>query len=196
MPKKTIIWIYSQNKTWDFGFVDVEWIDKGFYVFPFNKKDALDWDEVEAEVKMFKWKEEAVVIRVKKRADKTLIWEFQMWKTGKFGFVKIKDEAFKKDIFVPWKYSLNAKNWDIVWVKISKWEWKNPEGKVEEVLWEKWDNSIDVKWFILEAGFKEWFSDKITRELKSVSDKISKNELARRKDFRNLFTFTLDWEDA
>ena len=42
MTKKTITWIYSQSKTWDFGFVDVPWIDKWFYVFPFNKKDALD----------------------------------------------------------------------------------------------------------------------------------------------------------
>ena len=196
MDKKLIKWIYSQSKTGDFGFVDVPDITKGYYVFPFNKKDALDWDEVLAEVKLFRWKEEAVITKIVKRSQRTLIWEFIMWKTGKFWFVKLKDEAFKKDVFVPWKFIWKAVNDDIVWVKITAWEWKNPEWQIVDVLWKSWDKWLDVEWFIIEAWFTGKFSENIEKEVLKISDKISKEELNNRKDFRKLFTFTIDGEDA
>jgi len=194
MNKKTLTWIYSQSKTGDFGFVDVPGLEKWFYVFPFNKKDALDWDEVEAEIKVFKWKEEAVIKKIIKRSEKILIWEFEMWKSLKFWFVKLKDPAFRKDIFIPWKFIKKAKNTDIVWVIITKWEGKNPEGKIQHILWKSWEKWLEVEGFILESWFIEKFPESVEREVKNIHKniKIHKN----RQDLRKLFTFTIDWEDA
>ncbi len=196
MSKNTITWIFSQNRWADFGFVDVkeEWV--WYYVFPLNRKDALDWDEVLAEVKVFKWKKEAVIIKVIKRADNILVWEFMMWKTGKYWFINLKSQTFKKDVFIAWKYIWNAVSWSIVWIKILSREWKNPEWKIVEILWNKEDKDIDVKWFILEAWFSEWYTDKIENDLKKINLEISKSELSRRKDFRKMFTFTIDSKDA
>ncbi len=196
MNKKTITWIYSQSKTGDFGFVDVEWLDKWFYVFPFNKKDALDGDEVLADIKIFKGKEEAVIRKIIKRTEKILIWEFEIWKNGNFWFVKLKDNSFRKDAFIPWKYIWKAKGWNIVWIQIIKWEGKNPEAKIINILWNKWDKWLDIEWFILESWFNEDFPYKVEKELEKINDKILEKELKNRKDFRDLFTFTIDWEDA
>lgn len=193
--KNTVKWIYKQNTNWDFGFVDTEnnGVKKWYYVFAFNKLDALDWDEVLAEIKSFKWKDEAVILKVLKRTKKILVWEFSLSKDWNYWFVVVNDEAFKKDIFIPWKMSKEAKNEDIVWLKITKWEWKNPTWEIIKILWKKWDKKIDVEWFILEAWFKADFSFKLEKE----ANKIQYNwDLKNRKDLRNLFTFTIDWEDA
>jgi len=206
--RKKIIWIYSPAKSGDFGFVDVDWQEKWYYVHWFNKKDALPWDKVLAELKTFRWKDEAVIKKVLQRSDKIFIWTFQEWKKQiskinnkefiSFGFVIVRDDTFKVDIFIPWKYIKNAKTWDLVWVKIISWDKKAPNWKIVKVLWDSKNENLVVESFILEAWFKQSFSRETFNELKKISDKIDiKKSLGKwRKDLRKLFTFTIDWEDA
>ena len=92
-----IEWIYNQNQNWDFGFVDVEGKEKWYYVYSFNKKDALDWDTVLAQVRVFKWKEEAIIIKILKRTEKTLVWEYCEWKDKKYRNRKKKAPSFWPD---------------------------------------------------------------------------------------------------
>lgn len=199
LKKNTIKWIYRQHESWDFWFVDLENQDKWYYVYHINRLDALDWDEVLAQIKSFKWREEAVVKKVLKRTTKTLVWEFQAWKIEKnrimYGFVVLKNISFKKDIFIAWKFIWNAKPWDIVWVKITSWSWKNPEWKIVEILWDKWNPKIDIDSFIVEEGFSLDFPNNLEKELKAKKYSNSL-DYKKRKDLRNLFTFTIDWDDA
>lgn len=207
-PKNTITWVYNPAKSGDFWFVDVEGEKKWYYVYPANKFDALPWDKVLAQVKMFKWKPEAKIIKVLERSSDIFIWEFVAWKDsskktkseGKrqftYWFVIINDNSFKKDVFIPGKYIRDAKHWDIVWVKIIWWSAKCPEWEIVEVLWKKWEKWLEVESLILWAWFKQSFPRTIDKELEQLSDKISSNDLKNRTDLKNLFTFTIDWEDA
>ena len=203
--KRTITWIYSPARSGDFGFIDVEGEQKGYYVHWFNKKDALPWDKVIADLKSFRWKDEAVITKVLERSDKIFIWNFQSWRKNEkwnwfaFWFVVIRDENFKTDIFVPWKYIGKALNWDLVWVKIKSWEdKKNPKWEIVEVLWDEKKLNLSVDSYILETGFKQKFSYKTENELNKISDKIDIKKALwnNRKDLRKLFTFTIDGEDA
>lgn len=207
--KRTITWIYSPVKSGDFWFVDVEWEEKWYYVHGFNKGNALPWDKVLADVKSFRWKDEAVIKKVVERSEKIFIWNFQSWKkginerTGKefisFWFVIIRDENFRTDVFVPGKFIKNAREWDLVWVKIVSWDdKKNPKWEIVEVLWDESKKNLSVDSYILESWFKDRFSDKVINELDKFREHIDlKKELWNgRKDLRNLFTFTIDWEDA
>lgn len=191
-----IKWIYNHSKSWDYWFVDVEWIKKWYYVFPFNRGDAISWDEVLAEVKIFKWKPEAVIKKVTKRADNILLWKIQIIKWKNFWFVVLKEKALKKDVFVAWKNLLWAKNDDTVWIKVTSWDWKKPEWKVVKVLWKNDNENIALESIILEWGFLEWFSYEVKKDLENVDSKISFKEIKKRQDLTNLFTFTIDWEDA
>ena len=207
-PKKTITWIYNPARSGDFWFVDVEGEDKGYYVFSFNKKDALAWDKVLAEVKSFRWKDEAKVIKVLERTDSIFIWRFKAWKSNwnknksdksrdfTYGFVMVDDESFKEDVFVAWKFLQNVKEWDVVWVQIIWWESKSPEWKIVKVLWKDTDKGIDIESFILWAWFKQDFSRSIKSELERISSKIDYRDLEKRTDLRNMLTFTIDWEDS
>jgi len=215
--KRTITWIYSPARSGDFGFVDVEGEQKGYYVHWFNKKDALPGDKVLAELKTFRWKDEAVIVKVVERSDKIFIWNFQAWKKNPswnwfaFGFVVIRDQNFKTDIFVPGKFIGKAKDWDLVWIQIISWEnKKNPKWKIIEVLWDESKLNLSVDSYILESGFKQKFPREVLNELdniknplaplsggiKSLSSPDKGNWGVSRKDLRALFTFTIDGEDA
>lgn len=200
--ENNIIWIYSQWK-WDFWFIDVDWIEKGYFVFSQNKNWALDWDKVEASVKIFNWKQEAVIIRVIERKLGLIVWEYLAWKWGNFWFVLPNNPQIKNDIFVPWKKSLDAKTWDIVWVHVTNWTGKNPEWEIKEILWKKWDNKIDVLAIIVEWGARIKFSDEVLNFAEKINLPFSKGWPLGppegggiRKNLTNLFTFTIDWEDA
>jgi len=134
---KNIIWIYSEHK-WDFWFVDIEvenekWNTKKWYfVFKKDNLKAQDWDKVEARVKIFKWKEEAVILRILKNESPLIIWEFKdEWK---FWFVTPEKWTFTSDIFVAWAKKLGAETGNIVSVQIIKNTWRRPEWIVRKII--------------------------------------------------------------
>jgi len=202
-----IVWVYSQWK-WDFGFIDVEWIEKWYYVFWKNKNWAFDWDKVEAQVKIFKQKKEAQIVKIIERKQDLIVWEYQDNKN--FGFVIPKNKQIDVHIFIPWRKSMNAKTWDIVWVLIKNWKKKKPEWEIKEILWKKGDKNIDLDWIIVEWWAKINFWEKVLSYVKKLKNPLSKEfleksrkwdsyqvkKINKRKNLRNLFTFTIDWEDA
>ncbi len=190
-----IEWIFSQWK-WDFGFIDVEWIEKGFFVFSQNKKWALNGDKVKAVTKVFNWKEEATVVKVVERKLDLIVWEYRPWKENRFGFVVPNNPSIKVDIFVPWKRSMEAKSGDIVWVHVIDWTGKNPEGTIKEILWKKDDKKMDVLGLIVEWGWKLNFPEEVINYAKNFKKEIKSEEFKKREDLTGLFTFTIDGEDA
>lgn len=192
-----IVWKYSENEG-GFWFIDVEWVKKWFFVFSWNKSTAMDWDIVEARVKVFKWRTEAEIIKVLERKKRIIVWKFEKWKKD-FSFVIPKNDKYKNDIFVLNKNSLDAWNWDLVWIEVTKWNKKNPEWKIVEILSSNWKldkREEKILTLSLEAGAHISFNEKIEKELKKVNIEIDKNEISKRKDLRKLFTITIDSIDA
>ena len=190
-----IEWIYSQWRG-DFWFVDVEGIEKWFFVFAQNKKWALDGDKVKAVTKVFNWKEEATVIKVTERKLDLIVWEYKPGKDNRFWFVIPNNPSVKVDIFVPGKRSMEAQAGDIVWVHVIDWTGKNPEWTIKEIIWKKGDNKIDVLSLIIEWWARLNFSEEVINYAKSFKTEIKEKESEKREDLTWLFTFTIDWEDA
>ncbi len=189
-----LVGTYSQGK-WDFGFVDV--VDengdkKGYYVHSRNKATAMEGDEVSFTTKTFRWKAEAEIVSVIKRAQRTIVWELQIHPKG-FAFVVPSNPSVKQDIFVHPKNFLKAKNGQIVGVEITDWSGKNPEGKVVKVLGNEGDKGIDVFSLALEWGARIDFPEEVILDAKNAE---KKHVGTSRKDLTKLFTFTIDGEDA
>lgn len=189
-----IVWKYAKAKNYDFGFIDVEWLEKWYFVYPKNTLNALDWDEVEAYVKDFKWRKEAVVTKVISRADRIFVWKISLNKS--FGFVILDTTAVKNDVYISEKnlknYKWKIKNWDKVAIKISKWNDKNPEWRIIDVLWDENSKWNDVRSLILEAWIRENFPDFVIEEASKL--KFTQDE--NRIDLTKILTFTIDWDDA
>ncbi|MDC0506119.1 VacB/RNase II family 3'-5' exoribonuclease [Candidatus Gracilibacteria bacterium] len=195
MTKEMIAGIYSQNPNNDFGFIDVPGEEKGYFVFFRNKGSAMDGDEVEAEVRTFKGRKEAIVERVTKRSEKLIIGKVSYPKNQNKpsgpGFVFVIPKSGGKDIFVPGKFTKKAEDGALVAVSVVAWEGRNPEGRVEAILG-RGDDDVNLEGYILEAGFRTSFDDEVVGEAKN----IKKGPDGNRQDLQNLFTFTIDGEDA
>ncbi len=190
-----IEWVYSQWRG-DFWFIDVEGIEKWFFVFSQNKKWALDGDKVKAVTKVFNWKEEATIIKVLERKLDLVVWEYKPGKDNRFWFVIPNNPSVKVDIFVPGKRSMEAQAWDIVWVHVTDWTGKNPEWTIKEIIWKKWDKKIDVLSILVEWWAKLKFSWEVENYAKNFKNEIKLDEVKKREDLTRLFTFTIDGEDA
>ena len=195
---ETIIWIYSQAKDWQYWFVDVIDLPKGYFVHPKNKLTAMDWDTVEAFIKDFNWRQEAEIIRVLERKKWLIVWVYQQSK-GNFWFVIPKNENIKNDIFVASTNAFWAHSGDIVWVEITKFMAKNPEWVIKEIISRKWNldkREEEILTIAVEMWAKITFPEEALNNLKNISEKIEEKEFSKRKDLRKLFTFTIDWADA
>lgn len=133
--QKYIEWIYSWWD-WNFGFIDVEWQEKWYFVYWNKKKWAKDWDKVKAEIITFKWKKEAIVIEILQNKSEIIIWKYL--DKDNFWFVIAEKNIWKKwttwDIFIAWSRKNWAKNWDTVEVEIiKKWK-KNLEWIITKIL--------------------------------------------------------------
>ena len=194
-----IIGIYAPGK-WDFGFVDVEiktenWIEtKGYYVFGRNSMNAMAGDKVLATVKEFNGKKEAEVKKIIAHRKEPVIGTYTS--SWNFGFVLPKDKNIKKDIFVPGKLSMDAKDWEIVAVEIVRWEGRSPEGKIVKILWEAGAKWVDIMGLALESGTRIDFWRAVNDEVTKLTKKITDRDIKKRKDLRKLFTITIDGADS
>ena len=102
------------------------------------------------------------------------------------------------DVYVPQAKYNNAKDGDRVVVRITKWEAnsnKRPEGEVVTVLNES-ESDTAMKEILLENGFPLEFPEDALEEAARIPDTITEKEIEKRKDFRNILTFTIDPVDA
>lgn len=127
---KTIEWIFSWW-AWNFWFIDIEGEETWYFVYGWKKNWAKDWDVVRAEVKLYNWKEEAIVIEILPRIENEIvIWVYK--DNDKFWFVLPDDRS--SDIFIAWSRKWGAVDWDRVECIIIKRTWKNPEGIIRNIL--------------------------------------------------------------
>ena len=158
---------------------------------------ALAGDEVE--VLLFlkrKNKQEGEVIKVIKRRKDEFVGVID--NSSSNYFLNTDDKKVSFDVFIPPKTIkreyLNKK----VLVKVDGWDsqYKNPIGKVVEVIGEINDHDTEINSILYDYGFSPKFPDKVEKVVNKILEKISKEEINKRLDIRNTTTFTIDPKDA
>jgi ribonuclease R len=139
---------------------------------------------------------EGKIVEVVSRGHSEIIGKLQ--KNKNIYFVIPENRTIHKDIFIN-KNDLNgAKDGDIVVVGNINWEPDgiNPEGSIIEKMGKSGKYSTQISLLARENNFSTTFPARALEELESVETGISDEELSRRKNFRNITTFTIDPEDA
>jgi len=89
-----------------------------------------------------------------------------------------------------------AKDGQKVVVKITDWGDRNlnrlPSGEITEILGNAGDPEIEVLSVIKQFGLPLTFPDSVLAETDEISEIIPQDEIAIRKDYRSLLTFTID----
>lgn len=103
------------------------------------------------------------------------------------------------DIIIPKEKLNGAKVGQKVFAEITTWTdpKKSPIGEIIKVLGTPNEHNAEMQAIALEKGFSETFPKKVEDEANKLKKStITQDEISRRKDFRNVLTFTIDPSDA
>ncbi|AZI27456.1 ribonuclease R [Pedobacter sp. G11] len=172
--------------------------EKDVFVAPKKLKNALHGDTVKAYVfaKKSGRKNDGEVVEIIKRAKSDFTGVIKI--SDRFAFVIADDKKMMHDIFVPLADTLDAKNGQRVLVTLSDWpeSAKNPIGIVKHVLGNQGENNTEMNAILAQYGFPLEFPPQVEKEANAIPEEIPADEIAKRKDFRNVLTFTIDPADA
>jgi len=172
--------------------------EKDIFVAPRKLKNALHGDTVKAYVfaKKSGRKNDGEVVEIIKRAKSDFTGVIKI--SDRFAFVIADDKKMMHDIFVPLADIHEAKNGQRVLVTLSDWpeSAKNPIGIVKHVLGNQGENNTEMNAILAQYGFPLEFPPQVEREANAIPEEIPAAEIAKRKDFRNVLTFTIDPADA
>ncbi len=179
-------------------FIICEGLESDVFVPKSRLKGALDNDRVEVMVlSKKKNKLSGEVINIIERNTTHLVGKYQSNKT--FGFVLPLNPSVQFDVYVHDEDNKNARDGDTVIVMVDKWPTssrKSPIGHIERILAEEDENEIRMQSILADQGFSEIFPKEVEKEVAKIEYDLPKNELSRRRDFRDVLTLTIDPADA
>jgi ribonuclease R len=178
------------------GFVTVPGIPEDFEIRKGATGFALHGDTVEIAFNARSRRPEARVLRVVSRAKSGYVGTVTL--SGGHLFVVPSDHKIHVDFFVP-KHALNgAQINDKVLVEIDSWDdpEKNPVARISKVFGKAGEHNVEMHAIMAEFDLPYEFPDAVIHEADAISEVVSAAEIAKRRDFRNVLTFTIDPYDA
>ena len=172
--------------------------ENDIFVAPRKLRNALNGDRVKVYVyaKSKGKHKEGEVIEILQRAKMVFTGIVKL--NDRFAFFIPDDRKMMHDIFIPLGDLNGAKNGIKAVAEITDWPAgaKNPIGRIKHILGEQGENDTEMNAILAEYGFPLSFPKEVEHDAESISDQISAQEIARRRDFRDVLTFTIDPFDA
>lgn len=139
---------------------------------------------------------EGKVVEVVKRNRTRFVGKLEL--SRNYAFVVPDFRKIHRDFFIYPEHIQGAKTGDKVVVEVTAWAEgdKSPEAKVVEILGKAGENEAEIHSIMAEFGLPFRFSEIVERESKKIDEGITKEELKKRRDFRDITTFTIDPVDA
>ncbi|MFM2016388.1 MAG: ribonuclease [Bacteroidota bacterium] len=174
-------------------YVVVPDFEKDVFISPRNTKASLHGDTVR--VKLFGRGGEGEVIEIVKRSRTDFVATLEVERKVAFG---ITDNRKYPDFIVPLDKIGKAKHGQKVVVRFSSWEDYSdlPQGEVVAILGEPGDNNTEIHAIMVEYGLPYEFPKDVERFASLIPVEITAEEIAKRRDFRSITTFTIDPFDA
>ena len=173
-------------------------LENDVFVAPRKLRQALHGDTVKVHVYERKKgkKREGEIIEILQRAKTDFTGTIDV--SQSYAFFLADDRKMLNDIFIPLDNLNGAKNGEKVVVSIIEWpkNAKNPIGKVKSVLGKKGENNTEMNAILADFGFPLEFPKAVEKAAEEISEEITSEEIAKRRDFRNVLTFTIDPFDA
>lgn len=180
-----------------FAYINSDEVDRPILVSAHNLNNAMDGDKVKVHLYARRKKHdlEGEVTEIVERAKTIFVGTVQMSRNfafllpaGKVGF----------DIFIA-KENLNgAKDGQKAIAEIIEWPPKarSPFGKITEVLGDTGNNDAEMHAILAEFELPHKFPEKVDKVAEKIPFEIPEEEYKKRRDFREVTTFTIDPADA
>ena len=181
------------------GFVLVEGQAKDIKIKPNDFGRAFHGDIVRVEVDKHtsgNQRIEGRIVEVVERKQSEFMGNLSISKN--FAFFTADTEKLMPDFFIPIDKINGAVDGDRVLVKMIKWGKadKKPEGEVLSVITAENINDFAMREILTDTGFPIGFDDEVMKAANALSENITREEIKKRKDCRDILTFTIDPIDA
>ena len=173
-------------------------LSEDIYIAANNTGHALHGDKVK--VRLFPArkgrKTEGQIVEIVERGKKQFVGIVEVSKN--YAFLIPDDVNIPVDIFIPISNLRGARNGNKAVAIITDWpeHSKNPFGEITEVLGKPGEHEVEMKSILADFDFPLRFPDNVLKEANLISTEISQKEINSRKDFREIFTITIDPQDA
>ena len=172
--------------------------EEDIYIPARKSKDALQGDLVKVYLypKRSGKRKEGEVVEVITRAKSQFVGTIKI--NPKFSFVITDNHKIHVDFFIRNSDTNGAEDGQKVLIEFKEWKQgdQNPTAKVIEIFGFPGLHKTEMNAIMAEYGLPEHFPDNVEIEAKKISNKISQDEISKRRDFRNITTFTIDPADA
>ncbi len=190
------------------GIVDMTSRKTGYFVcdeleddvfIPFiNLNHALDGDKVKAYIynRRSSRKPEAEVLEILERKKTEFVGVIDIQKN--FAFVTTANAKMYTDIFIPKNKIGDAEHGDVVLVTLEDWPKKadSPFGSVIKVLGKPGEHNTEIHAILAEYGLPYDFPIEVEAYANKIDTSITEEEIKKRRDMRDVLTFTIDPKDA
>lgn len=180
-------------------YIVCEGMDQDVFVGSRYLGNAMHGDIVKVKVWQARgrFRPEGEVVEVVERASEHFVGLIHVFRS--FGIVGL-DSNQPIDVLVPLEQLNGARDGDKVVVKITQWSAPgspaNLTGEVTAVLGKPGSSDVDMQAILINNGFHISFPKEVMREAEGLPAAISDQEIALRRDFRDVLTFTIDPIDA
>ena len=172
--------------------------DEDVFVPFSNLKHALNGDKVKVLVyaRSRNRRLEGEVVEVLERKRGTFVGTVEC--SAGYAFLLPSGKQMPYDVFLPMERLHGAKDGDKVVVKLLSWpeNQKNPVGEVIQVLGRPGDNDTEMNAIMAEYELPVKFPPAVERAADRIPLEIPAEEIKKRKDYREVTTFTIDPADA
>jgi ribonuclease R len=176
----------------------VDGMDEDIFIAPRKLRNALHGDKV----KVFVYAKrngkhlEGEVLEILHRSKTEFTGVIQL--TPRVAFLIPDNKKMLHDIFIPLDLLKGAKDGDKAVAKLTEWPEgaKNPMGEIVHVLGKQGENATEMYAVLAEYGFPLEFPKAVEKESEAISEKMDPKEIAKRRDFRDTLTITIDPVDA
>nr|WP_321373915.1 ribonuclease R [uncultured Bacteroides sp.] len=172
--------------------------EESIFVAERNSAHAMNGDRVRIAfyAKCKNREAEGEVIEILECANTNFVGTLEVSKA--YAFLITENRTLANDIFIPKDKLKGGKTGDKAVVKITEWpeKAKNPIGQVIDILGVAGDNTTEMHAILAEFGLPYIYPKAVEEAADKIPAEISEEEIAKREDFRNVTTFTIDPKDA
>lgn len=181
------------------GFVIVSGLERDIIIRPNDFNKAFHGDLVRVEITkgdVRAGRLQGKIVQVVERKQKQFVGVVEVNKDFAF-FIPATDKPIP-DFFIPGNALRGAKDGQKVIVQIVSWDEKDkrPKGEVIEVVTQEMEGDLAMKEILIQQGFSIQFQDEVLEASERIPDTIGKDEILKRRDLREILTFTIDPDDA
>ncbi|MGY5352172.1 ribonuclease R family protein [Wenyingzhuangia sp. IMCC45533] len=201
-------YVLDASKNYHIGTLDVTSTGNAYFICDDFETDTfinknsigggLNGDTVKAYVYKRKQRNklEGEVVEIIERKKTDFVGTLQL--SARFGFVVADDRGMHNDIFIPKDKIGEALDGDKVVASITDWpsDSKNPYGIITRVLGKAGEHNTEIHAILADYDLPYEFPTEVEDAAKELDVTITDDEIAKRRDMRNVLTFTIDPKDA